>query len=77
MDRRPRRTLSAHHSIRSLLGCLAELGAVVAEFEDLDGFTPYAVTFRYEGVVPGSTPIDREEVIARLEALLGRVKTTI
>ncbi len=65
------------HSIRTLLDRLRTLPMDVTPFEELDAFTPYAVTFRYEGVAPGSIPIDRKAAIARLEALLARVEAAI
>ena len=40
-------------------------------------FTPYAVTFRYEGVGPEAEPIDREAMMALVDTLLERVRAEV
>ena len=62
------------HSIETLLRRLEALSMDAAPFEGLAEFTPYAVTFRYEGVGPESEPIDRKAMIALAETLLDRVR---
>ena len=47
---------------------------VIEPFERLGEFTPYAVTFRYEGVGPEAEPIDRQAMIALSDTLLERVR---
>ena len=61
-------------SIETLLRRLEALCVDTAPFEGLAEFTPYAVTFRYEGVGPEAEPIDREAMIALVETLLERVR---
>ena len=46
-------------------------------FEALDQFTPYAVTFRYEGVGPEAARIDRGAMMALVETLLQQVRAEI
>ena len=61
------------HSLETLLNLLADRGAAVESFRDLVVYTPYAVEFRYEGVGAGAEPIDREDAIALVDALLKQV----
>jgi HEPN domain-containing protein len=62
------------HSIEDLLDFLADRGAPVEPFRSLVDYTPYAVEFRYEGVGPEAEPIDREDAIALVEALVAQVE---
>ena len=62
------------HSIETLLGRLRTLSVDTTPFEGLDEFTPYAVTFRYEGVEPESQPIAREATITLVETLVESVR---
>ena len=62
------------NSIETLLRRLEALSMDAAPFEGLAEFTPYAVTFRYEGVGPESEPIDRKAMIALAETLVDRVR---
>ena len=61
-------------SIETLLRRLEALCVDTSPFGGLAEFTPYAVTFRYEGVGPEAEPIDREAMIALAETLLARVR---
>ena len=65
------------HSIETLASRLRALSVVTEPFERLAEFTPYAVTFRNEGVGPEVEPIDREAMIALLDALLERVRAEV
>ena len=61
------------HSIETLLDLLDDRGAATEPFRSLIDYTPYAVEFRYVGADPDAEPIDREDAIALVEALLERV----
>ena len=65
------------HSIDTLLRRLQGLSVTTKSFEELAEFTPYAVTFRYEGVGPEAEPIDREAMMALAEVLVARVRSEI
>lgn len=65
------------HSVETLLRRLRALSVNTEPFEGLDQFTPYAVTFRYEGVGPEAKPIDRQEMIGLVETLLERVREEV
>ena len=65
------------HSIETLLRRLEALCVDTSPFGGLAEFTPYAVTFRYEGVGPEAEPIDREAMIALAETLLARVRAEV
>ena len=62
------------HSIETLLKRLADRGVATEPFHDLAVYTPYAVEFRYAGVGPDVEPIDREDALTLVEALLQRVR---
>ncbi len=62
------------HSIKTLLRRLQAFSVDTTPFEGLDEFTPYAVTFRYEGVGPEAQPIAREATITLVETLVERVR---
>ena len=61
------------HDIEELLNRLARRGSPTESFQALIPFTPYAVAFRYAGVASGTEEIDREAVLALLDALLREV----
>ena len=65
------------HSIETLARRLQVLSVATEPFERLAEFTPYAVTFRYEGVGPEAEPIDREAMIALVDTLLERVRAEV
>lgn len=65
------------HSIETLLRRLEALSVDTRPFEGLAAFTPYAVTFRYEGVGPEAEPMDRTAMMALVDALLARVREAI
>lgn len=62
------------HNLESLLDRLTACGAMTRPFRALVGYTPYAVQFRYEGVNPDTAPIDRQDALALVEALLEQVR---
>ena len=62
------------HNLETLLGTLAIERAPVEPFLALIDYTPYAVEFRYTGVASDTESIDREDALALVEALLGRVR---
>ena len=65
------------HSIETLARRLEALSVATEPFAPLAEFTPYAVTFRYEGVGPEAEPIDREAMIALADRLLERVRAEV
>ena len=65
------------HNIETLARRLEALSVVTEPFAPLAEFTPYAVTFRYEGVGPEAEPIDREAMIALVDTLLERVRAEV
>ncbi len=65
------------HGIDTLLERLRDLAVDTTPFDRLDAFTPYAVTFRYEGVQPGSEPIDRAGMIALTTMLVHQVRRNL
>lgn len=62
------------HNLELLLDRLADQGVAMEPFEQLSGYTPYAVEFRYEGINSSTEEIDRERALALVEALLERVR---
>ncbi len=62
------------HNLESLLDRLTACGATTRPFRALIGYTPYAVQFRYEGVNLDTAPIDRQDALALVEALLEQVR---
>ena len=65
------------HSVEALLRLLRTSSVNTEPFEGLDQFTPYAVTFRYEGVGPEAEPIDRQAMTTLVATLLERVRAEI
>ena len=62
------------HNLESLLDRLADQGVATKPFQQLIRYTPYAVEFRYEGIDSSTEEIDREGVLALVEALIERVR---
>ena len=62
------------HNLARLLTLLQEKTPAAAQFRDLNEYTAYAVQFRYDAMESESAPIDREEVVQRLEALCQQVR---
>ena len=62
------------HDLEELFEILTASGVDAAPFEQLVGYSAYAVEFRYTGVPLGTDPIDRERALALVEELLERVR---
>ena len=62
------------HNLELLLDRLADQGVAMKPFQQLIGYTPYAVEFRYEGIGSSTEAIDREGVLVLVEALIERVR---
>ncbi len=62
------------HDLEELFEMLAALGVDAAPFEQLVGYSSYAVEFRYAGVPLGTDPIDRERALSVAEQLLETVR---
>ena len=61
------------HDLDHLLRLVERREPDAERFEDLVEYNPYAVQFRYEIYETESAPIDRQEAVGRLEALLREV----
>ena len=61
------------HDLDHLLRLVERREPDAERFEDLIEYNPYAVQFRYEISESESAPIDRQEAVGRLEALLREV----
>ena len=62
------------HDLETLLTSLVARDAEAGCFEGLTEYTPYAVQFRYAGADQAPSPLDRDEVVRRVEALVRRVR---
>lgn len=62
------------HDLEELLEMLAALGADTQRYEQLVGYTGYAVEFRYTGIPPGTDPIERQSAVTLVEVLLNKVR---
>ena len=62
------------HDLEMLLTSVVARDAGAARFEELIEYTPYAVRLRYAGADPAPSPLDRNEVVRRVETLWVRVR---
>lgn len=62
------------HNLAVLLNLLADKGVNTVPFQELIGYTAYAVEFRYEGIDIDTDPIDRQAALAHVEPLLEQVQ---
>lgn len=62
------------HDLGELLTLLMTYDGDASRFEELIEYTPYAVRLRYAGVEPRGEPLDRDEVVRSVEALLEQVR---
>ena len=67
-------TYPKSHDLAALLDILTACGTDVARFDEMVDYTRYAVRLRYAAADPGSSPIDRNATVARVEALLEDVR---
>ena len=65
------------HDLGALLEILQGHERDAGRFHGLLGLNPFAVQFRYESISEGSEPLDRDGLIASIQALLGRVESTL
>ena len=65
------------HNLETLVNLLAGRDADVEAHRELTVYTPYAVEFRYGGLDSSAEPIDRKGALARVEALLDRVRADL
>ena len=68
------KTYPLTHNLAALLNLLADQGIDTMPFQELIGYTAYAVEFRYEGIDSDADPIDRESTLAHIETLQERVQ---
>ena len=61
------------HNLETLRDLLADRGVPTESFGDLIPYTPYAVEFRYEGVSSSTQPIERDQTLTHVDALLAQV----
>ena len=62
------------HDLEMLLTPVVARDAGAVRFEELIEYTPYAVRLRYAGAEPRREPLDRDEVVRRVETLWVRVR---
>lgn len=67
-------TYPTTHSLVRLLEKLRRRDDSASRFDELVEYAPYAVQFRYAGADQALMPLDRGEVVRRVEALLERVR---
>ena len=67
-------TYPLSHDLAVLLDLLNACGMDVARFDELVGYTRYAVRLRYEAADPGANPLARATAVRRVEALLEEVR---
>ena len=65
------------HNIEGLLDFLVDRGVDIEIFRTLVEYTPYAVEFRYQGIDSDTDPIDRDNALALVEALLEEVRADL
>ena len=65
------------HDLGELLALLRAHDDSASRFEGLIEYTPYAVGLRYAGAEPQRWPLDRGDVLPRVEALLERVRQLV
>lgn len=65
------------HNIARLLAILEDLGVRVEPLWDLAEYTAFAVEFRYGAMVDEEEPLNRNEVINRVQALFEQVEPII
>ena len=63
-------TYPLSHDIASLLDMLRTRGVDIAPFGELVDYTRYAVRLRYAGADPGVQPLDRDNALRHVKALL-------
>ncbi len=64
------------HNVENLLKRLEQAGQRVENLYDLVQLTPYAVLLRYTDETEDYAPLDRAEMIAKIEALFNHVEKT-
>lgn len=67
-------TYPLSHDLATLLDLLNACGMDVARFGEMVKYTRYAVRLRYVAADPGMDPVDREDAVRRVEALLEEVR---
>jgi HEPN domain-containing protein len=65
------------HNLARLLAILEDQAAKVENFWDLTEYTAYAVEFRYGPLDVVEEPLDRPQVIARVQMLINQVNKLI
>lgn len=65
------------HDLERLLLELDQLGCDVAHFENLTELSAFAVQFRYEAMEQEDVPLDRAEILCRVEALYEHVQSLL
>ncbi|MCX6377033.1 MAG: HEPN domain-containing protein [Armatimonadetes bacterium] len=65
------------HDLVDLLSRVEDGGADVADFWSLADLNPFAVELRYSALTFGDSPLDRADIIGRVEELIRRVAETI
>ena len=65
------------HDLGALLEVPQDHEREARRFHGLLALNPFAAQFRYESISEGTEPLDRDGLIASIQALLGRVESTL
>ena len=65
------------HDLGALLEILQGRERDAERFQGLLALNPFTVQFRYESISEGTEPLDRDGLIASIQALLGRVQSAL
>ena len=70
-------TYHLSHDLASLLDMLSARGLDIERFDELVDYTRYAVRLRYTPADPGAKPLDRDETVRQVDALLEEVQQRV
>jgi HEPN domain-containing protein len=65
------------HDLDRLLQQLEDLGCDVSDYWNLVGFTDFSLSFRYEGLLADSKPIDRKATTSQVQSLYNHVESIL
>jgi HEPN domain-containing protein len=65
------------HDLDRLLQQLEDLGCDVSDYWNLVAFTDFALSFRYEGLLADSQPIDRKATTSQVQSFYNHVESVV
>lgn len=65
------------HDLTALLTTLEKLGCDIGELWDFTELNVFAVQFRYVSLLPPEEPLDRADIVTRVQKIFERVKGVI